>query len=137
MPHWPRAVLFDFDGVIVNSEPLHFRAFQEVLKREHIELSEQEYYEELIGYVSKAIRDSVKFKDMAGLPAEDARKLDLLRRGASLPAPDDPKKREELAGLAAKMESLYGKGKYCKTDKPESCKDLEQLSDVMMKPARP
>ena len=57
MPHWPRAVLFDFDGVIVNSEPLHFRAFQEVLKREHIELSEQEYYEELIGFDDKnAIR---------------------------------------------------------------------------------
>jgi beta-phosphoglucomutase len=57
MPHWPRAVLFDFDGVIVNSEPLHFRAFQEVLKREHIELSESEYYEELIGYDDKnAIR---------------------------------------------------------------------------------
>jgi peptidyl-dipeptidase A len=88
--------------------------------------------EELIGYISKAIRDSVQFKDVAGLPAEEARKLDLLRRGASLPAPDDPKKREELAGIAAKMESLYGKGKYCKTDKPESCRDLEQLSDVMM-----
>jgi beta-phosphoglucomutase len=57
MHHWPRAILFDFDGVIVNSEPLHFRAFQEVLKREHIELSEQEYYEELIGFDDKnAIR---------------------------------------------------------------------------------
>src|SRR5687767_6034193 len=53
--------------------------------------------EELIGYMSKAIRDSVQFKDLAGLPAEDARKLELLRRGASLPAPDDAKKREELA----------------------------------------
>ena len=39
MSRWPRAVLFDFDGVIVNSEPLHFRSFQEVLKGEHIELS--------------------------------------------------------------------------------------------------
>ena len=47
---WPRAVLFDFDGVIVNSEPLHFRAFQEVLKAEHIDLSEDEYYSELIGF---------------------------------------------------------------------------------------
>ena len=26
-----RAVVFDFDGVIANSEPLHFRAFREVL----------------------------------------------------------------------------------------------------------
>ena len=34
MPRWPRAVLFDFDGVLVNSEPLHFYAFHEVLKTE-------------------------------------------------------------------------------------------------------
>ena len=57
MRHRPRAVLFDFDGVIVNSEPLHFRSFQAVLKGEHIELSEDEYYRELIGFDDKnAIR---------------------------------------------------------------------------------
>lgn len=50
MSHWPAAVLFDFDGVIVNSEPLHFYAFHEVLKTEHIELTEEEYYRELIGF---------------------------------------------------------------------------------------
>src|SRR5207249_12312936 len=41
---WPRALLFDFDGVIVDSEPLHFMAFTEVLRGEHIDLSEDEYY---------------------------------------------------------------------------------------------
>lgn len=50
MANWPRAVLFDFDGVIVNSEPLHFFAFSDVLKSEHIELSEEEYYREIIGF---------------------------------------------------------------------------------------
>ena len=34
---WPQAVMFDFDGVIVNSEPLHFLAFHEVLAAEKIE----------------------------------------------------------------------------------------------------
>src|SRR5215217_6402992 len=47
---WPQAVLFDFDGVIVNSEPLHFLAFHEVLSAEKIELSEREYYNEMIGF---------------------------------------------------------------------------------------
>ncbi|MDX1815611.1 MAG: HAD hydrolase-like protein, partial [Thermodesulfobacteriota bacterium] len=28
----PDAVIFDFDGVIVDSEPLHYKAFQEVLE---------------------------------------------------------------------------------------------------------
>jgi len=50
MTNWPLAVLFDFDGVIVNSEPLHFYAFHTVLAAEKIELSEQEYYHELIGF---------------------------------------------------------------------------------------
>src|SRR5688572_22919889 len=50
MPTWPRAVLFDFDGVIVNSEPLHFFALSDVLKSEHIELTEDEYYRDLIGF---------------------------------------------------------------------------------------
>jgi beta-phosphoglucomutase len=49
-PPWPRAVLFDFDGVIVNSEPLHFFAMQEVLATDRVELTEDEYYRELIGF---------------------------------------------------------------------------------------
>src|SRR2546423_11980893 len=53
MPHWPQAVMFDFDGVIVNSEPLHFLAFHDVLHAERIELSEAEYYQELIGFDDK------------------------------------------------------------------------------------
>ena len=50
MSHWPLAVLFDFDGVIVNSEPLHFLAFHEILADEKIELTEAEYYREMIGF---------------------------------------------------------------------------------------
>ena len=53
MPSWPRAVLFDFDGVIVNSEPLHFHSFHEVLREEGVELTEEEYYRELIGFDDK------------------------------------------------------------------------------------
>jgi beta-phosphoglucomutase len=50
MTTWPGAILFDFDGVIVNSEPLHLLAFQEVLRAEKIELPAAEYYDELIGF---------------------------------------------------------------------------------------
>jgi beta-phosphoglucomutase len=53
MSHWPAAVLFDFDGVIVNSEPLHFDAFREVLAKEQIQITEQEYFKELIGFDDK------------------------------------------------------------------------------------
>ncbi len=53
MPQWPLAVLFDFDGVVVNSEPLHFLAFTYTLAEHDITLSEMEYYEELIGFDDK------------------------------------------------------------------------------------
>jgi beta-phosphoglucomutase len=51
--HWPATILFDFDGVLVNSEPLHFRAFEEIAAAEKIELTEYEYYSELIGFDDK------------------------------------------------------------------------------------
>jgi len=44
------AVLFDFDGVIVNSEPVHCRAYLEIARQEGINLTEAEYYRDLIGY---------------------------------------------------------------------------------------
>ena len=50
MPDWPAAVLFDFDGVIVNSEPVHLLGFQRAAATEGIELTADEYYRELIGY---------------------------------------------------------------------------------------
>ena len=53
MSRWPHAVLFDFDGVLCNSEPLHFFAFQEVLAAEKIRLTEAEYYSEMIGFDDK------------------------------------------------------------------------------------
>jgi beta-phosphoglucomutase len=50
MRRWPSAILFDFDGVIVHSEPLHFEAFAAVAAEEKIDLTEEEYYRELIGF---------------------------------------------------------------------------------------
>ena len=45
-----RAVVFDFDGVLVDSEPLHFRALQEALLGEGIEIDEDEYYSTYLAY---------------------------------------------------------------------------------------
>ncbi len=43
------AVIFDFDGVITDSEILHFRAFNEVLSRHGGKLTQKEYYSEYLG----------------------------------------------------------------------------------------
>jgi len=45
-----RAVIFDFDGVITDSEILHFRAFNQVLAQYGIELTKQEYYKTYLGF---------------------------------------------------------------------------------------
>ncbi len=37
-----QAIVFDFDGVIADSEPLHLRAFQEVLAESGIQLTSEE-----------------------------------------------------------------------------------------------
>jgi beta-phosphoglucomutase len=50
MNAWPHAVLFDFDGVIVDSEPTHLRAFQRAARSEGIDLTPEQYYRHLIGY---------------------------------------------------------------------------------------
>lgn len=45
-----RAVIFDFNGVLVDDEPLHFRLFQRVLEEEGLTLSEVDYYADYLGF---------------------------------------------------------------------------------------
>jgi beta-phosphoglucomutase len=45
-----RAVVFDFDGVIVDSEPLHFQALRESLLPEGIAISRDEYYARYLAF---------------------------------------------------------------------------------------
>ena len=45
-----RAIVFDFDGVIANSEPLHFRGYRDVLAEEGITLAEPDYYARYLGF---------------------------------------------------------------------------------------
>jgi beta-phosphoglucomutase len=46
----PSAIVFDFDGVLADSEPLHFRMLQRVLAEAGVALSEEDYYERFLGY---------------------------------------------------------------------------------------
>ena len=44
------AVVFDFDGVIADSEPLHFEGFRRVLAGEGVALGRRDYYDRYLGY---------------------------------------------------------------------------------------
>ncbi|WP_434390859.1 M2 family metallopeptidase [Melittangium boletus] len=89
--------------------------------------------EEVMAYLNQAITEAARFKDVRGLDADSARMLHLLRVSSPLPAPNAADKRAELAAIAARLEGLYGKGKYCGPDGKGACKDLGELSDVLAK----
>jgi len=45
-----RTILFDLDGTLAETEPLHYAAFTEILRPEGVELSREEYFTRLIGF---------------------------------------------------------------------------------------
>jgi beta-phosphoglucomutase len=45
-----QAIVFDFDGVLADSEPLHLRAYQDVLAPLGIVLTRDDYYSTYLGY---------------------------------------------------------------------------------------
>jgi beta-phosphoglucomutase len=44
-----RGIVFDFDGVLADSEMLHLRAYQEILAASNIELTKEQYWDRYLG----------------------------------------------------------------------------------------
>ena len=75
-----RAVLFDFDGVLVDSEPLHFRAMRDALLAEGLTVDEEEYWRHLLAHDDRgAIRIAL---ERHGVPYDGARIEAVTRRKA-------------------------------------------------------
>jgi HAD superfamily hydrolase (TIGR01509 family) len=85
-----QAIVLDFDGVVVNSEPLHLRAFQEVLAAGGHTLSAQEYYSRYVGL-------------------DDAAMFAAFAREHGLVAPDGWV-RQAIEGKTMRMQALLGHG---------------------------
>ena len=87
-----RAVIFDFDGVIANSEPLHFRAYRDVLVDKGITLTESSYYERYLGYddigaftaIAADTGTAFTDADIAALVARKAVRLEDLEKSGSV-----------------------------------------------------
>lgn len=45
-----RAIILDFDGVVADTEPLHFQGFKTILAEEGIPLTKKAYYEKYLGF---------------------------------------------------------------------------------------
>jgi beta-phosphoglucomutase len=70
-----RAVIFDFDGVITDSESLHLRAFNKVLAQHNIEITEKVYYKEYLGFTDRDCFESVASINKLGLDTEQINNL--------------------------------------------------------------
>jgi beta-phosphoglucomutase len=89
-----QAIVFDFDGVIADSERLHLRSYQEILAPEGITISNADYYERYLGYDDVGVFKAVG-KDQ-GVPMNDIRVSELVAR-----------KGQRYEALAAAGEMLF------------------------------
>lgn len=75
-----RAVIFDFDGVVADSESLHLRAFQETVKPLGLALSPEDYYSRYLAFDDRTFFG--EFLRDNGRPAGDDSVAELVERKA-------------------------------------------------------
>ncbi len=80
-----QAIVFDFDGVIANSEPLHLNAFQQALAEDGIELTAADYYSRYLGYDDVGMFEALAKDRGLSLNERQATAL-VVRKGAKLDA---------------------------------------------------
>jgi beta-phosphoglucomutase-like phosphatase (HAD superfamily) len=93
-----RAIVFDFDGVIANSEPLHLRAYRDVLAGYGVALTETDYYACYLGFDDQGAFEAIAADAGAAWPASQiremirlkARRLEELERDGSVLFPGVP-----------------------------------------------
>ena len=98
-----RAVLFDHDGTLVNSEPIHLELWNAVLRKYRIELSEAEYTRHYAGVPTPA--NAAALVERYGIPADPPalaleKNLATERHLSSTAFPLMPGVRAAVAGLA-------------------------------------
>ena len=89
-----QAIVFDFDGVIADSERLHLRSYQEILAPEGITISTDEYLQKYLGYDDVGVFKAVG-RDH-NVPMDDGRVTELIA-----------KKGERYESLSAAGEMLF------------------------------
>jgi HAD superfamily hydrolase (TIGR01509 family) len=110
-----RAVIFDFDGVIANSEPLHFRAYRDVLGGRGVTLTERAYYADYLGYddvgafraIAAAAGVTWTNADIADLVASKAVRMEALEHESSVLFPGV---RDAIERVAAQWPTAIASG---------------------------
>jgi peptidyl-dipeptidase A len=89
------------------------------------EMLAADYNERLIAETTRFIHEAQRFKKLK-MPPDLERQFKLLDLSLTMPAPNNPKEREELTQIASKLEGSYGRGKYCPKSGPYEGKCLGQ-----------
>ena len=86
---------------------------------------------ELAAAVSELAREARRYEPLQ-LPANDARKLTLVKLMLSAPAPDNKPERDELSAISSWLEGEYGRGKYCRNVGGRVlCLDINGASNIL------
>lgn len=84
--------------------------------------------ERSLAFESRVVNQAKQYRD-ADMDPVTARAIELILRGSSAPAPDDPALQAELSEILTDMEGQYGAGKYC--DAQGECRELQELESVL------
>ncbi len=84
--------------------------------------------------LTRFAKESTKY-DKADLPADARRQLTVLKTSLVLAPPSDAKESDELSKIMARLESAYGKGKWCPDPaKADSCKNIDDVTRILAVP---
>ena len=87
--------------------------------------------QEFIDATARFAKEATRF-DKVAVPADQRRQLNLLKLSLVMVTPANPKESDELTKIMARLESAYGKGKWCPDpSKPESCKTIDDVTKIM------
>ena len=102
------AIIFDFDGVVVDSEPVHLECFGAVLAPQGIELSTEDYYTKYLGFddhdcFAAVLRDN-------GRPIDEGRVAAMIEEKTALVQKAFAESIRPLPGAVELMRSARGAG---------------------------
>ncbi len=80
-------------------------------------------------------KGAARFDGVAGIGYDTRRKLDFLKQGLVLPAPDTPGAAKELNDIATRLQSAYGKGRGTLGGKEINGSDIEAAMGTNRDPA--
>jgi len=84
-----------------------------------------------IDTIARFAKDATKY-DKVEVPADQRRQLNLLKLSLVMATPSDAKEAEELTTIMARLEGLYGKGRWCgNPEKPDTCLNIDGVTKVM------